>query len=85
MQNDEQKKLIEQYCNAEITGKQFCDAVEALASASNNGKPNVICCCYLCNKELVDEKDKLDMHGEVVCSQCWDDNMYMALQDSGGF
>lgn len=45
---------------------------------------SVICCCYICNKEITDEKDKLEMHGEFVCSQCWDDNMYMALQDGGG-
>ena len=45
---------------------------------------DVICRCYICNKEIADEKDKLEMHGEIVCSQCWDDNMYLALQDGGG-
>lgn len=53
-------------------------------STATDGKPPVICRCYICNEEITDEKDKLEMHGEIVCSQCWDDNMYMALQDGGG-
>lgn len=57
---------------------RFREILEALR------QPPVICRCYICNKGIADEKDKSEMHGEIVCSQCWDDNMYMALQDGGG-
>ena len=54
------------------------------ARQQNGTKPLVKCWCFLCHVELIEEKDKLEMHGETVCSQCWDENMYIALQDGGG-
>lgn len=58
--------------------------VQPTSESGNSTKPNVKCWCFLCHIELIEEKDKLEMYGETVCSQCWDDNMYMALQDGGG-
>ena len=58
--------------------------VEGTGSSQHDAKLPVICRCYICNEGITDEKDKLEMHGEIVCSQCLDDNMYMALQDGGG-
>ena len=51
---------------------------------ATDGKPPVIFRCYICNKEIADEKDKAEMYGEIVCSQCWDDDMYMSMQYGGG-
>lgn len=55
------------------------DEADFTSVSQTNAKTNVKCWCFLCHIELIEEKDKLEMHGETVCSQCWDDNMYMAL------
>lgn len=45
MQTEEQKKLIDQYCNGEITGKEFTDAIDISTKASNDGNTllNEVC------------------------------------------
>ena len=57
---------------------------EDLTSSQTIAKPLVKCWCFLCHIELVEEKEKFGMHGEIVCPECYNDNMYMALQNSGG-
>ena len=29
-------------------------------------------------------EEQFDMYGEIVCQDCWDYNMYQALQDGSG-
>ena len=45
---------------------------------------NVVCSCYMCGKKIERPEEQFDMYGEVVCQDCWDYNMYQALQDGGG-
>ena len=46
--------------------------------------PDVVCNCYLCGKSIEQPEEQYDMYGEMVCQDCWDYNMYQALQDGGG-
>ena len=43
-----------------------------------------VCSCYMCGKVIEQPEEQFDMHGEIVCQDCWDYNMYQALQDGGG-
>jgi hypothetical protein len=45
---------------------------------------NVVCSCYMCGKSIEQPEEQYDMYGEIVCQDCWDYNMYQALQDGGG-
>jgi hypothetical protein len=45
---------------------------------------DVVCSCYMCGKVIEQPEEQFDMHGEIVCQDCWDYNMYQALQDGGG-
>ena len=40
--------------------------------------------CYICGKKIESPEEQCDMYGEVVCQDCWDYNMYQALQDGRG-
>mgnify|MGYP003610305845 FL=1 len=44
----------------------------------------VVCSCYMCGKTIEQPEEQFDMYGEIVCQDCWDYNMYQALQDGGG-
>ena len=46
--------------------------------------PAVVCNCYLCGKSIEQPEEQYDMYGEMVCQDCWDYNMYQALQDGSG-
>ena len=46
--------------------------------------PVVVCSCYMCGKLIEQPEEQFDMYGETVCQDCWDYNMYQALQDGGG-
>ena len=46
--------------------------------------PDVVCSCYMCGKPIEQIEEQYDMYGEIVCQDCWDYNMYQALQDGGG-
>ena len=46
--------------------------------------PDVVCSCYMCSKTIEQPEEQFDMFGEIVCQDCWDYNMYQALQDGGG-
>ena len=43
-----------------------------------------VCSCYMCGKSIEQPEEQYDMYGEMVCQDCWDYNMYQALQDGGG-
>ena len=45
---------------------------------------DVVCSCYMCGKSIEQPEEQYDMYGEMVCQDCWDYNMYQALQDGGG-
>ncbi len=45
---------------------------------------DVVCSCYMCGKTIERPEEQFDMYGEIVCQDCWDYNMYQALQDGGG-
>jgi hypothetical protein len=45
---------------------------------------DVVCSCYMCGKVIEKPEEQFDMHGEMVCQDCWNYNMYQALQDGGG-
>ena len=45
---------------------------------------DVVCSCYLCGKSIEQPEEQYDMYGEMVCKDCWNYNMYQALQDGGG-
>ena len=45
---------------------------------------DVVCSCYMCGKTIEQPEEQFDMYGEIVCQDCWDYNMYQALQDGGG-
>lgn len=45
---------------------------------------DVVCSCYMCGKSIDHPEEQYDMYGEMVCQDCWDYNMYQALQDGGG-
>lgn len=53
--------------------------VQVTSSSQTIIKPIVKCWCFLCHVELVEEKEKFGMHGEIVCPECYDDNIYQAL------
>lgn len=41
---------------------------------------DVVCSCYMCGKTIEQPEGQFDMYGEIVCQDCWDYNMYQALQ-----
>ena len=43
-----------------------------------------MCNCYMCGKPIEQPEEQYNMYGEMVCQDCWDYNMYQALQDGGG-
>lgn len=45
---------------------------------------DVVCSCYMCGKVIEKPEERFDMYGEMVCQDCWNYNMYQALQDGGG-
>ena len=45
---------------------------------------DVVCSCYMCGKSIEQPEEQYDMYGEMVCQECWDYNVYQALQDGGG-
>lgn len=51
--------------------------------SKNSSLANVVCSCYLCGKSIEQLEEQYDMYGEMVCQDCWDYNMYQALQDGG--
>lgn len=51
---------------------------------SNDFIADVVCSCYMCGKPIEQPEEQYDMYGEMVCQDCWDYNMYQALQDGGG-
>ena len=46
-------------------------------------KHGVVCSCYMCGKSIEQPEEQYDMYGEMVCQECWDYNVYQALQDCG--
>ena len=51
---------------------------------SNDFIADVVYSCYMCGKSIEQPEEQYDMYGEMVCQDCWDYNMYQALQDGGG-
>jgi hypothetical protein len=52
--------------------------------SKNSSLANIVCSCYLCGKSIEQPEEQYDMYGEMVCQDCWNYNMYQALQDGGG-
>lgn len=63
METEEQKKLIDQYCNGEITGEEFTDAIDRSTKASNDG--NTMLCDENCDPFFI----KTDENG--YCKKCY--------------
>ena len=60
------------------------DNVSSENETSNVILGAVVCSCYMCGKDIETPEAQFDMYGEIVCQNCWDYNMYQALQDAGG-
>lgn len=55
------------------------------AHAQICSSPGAVCRCYMCERTIEQPEEQFNMHGEVVCQDCWDYNMYQALQDGGAW
>ena len=49
--------------------------------SKNSSLANVVCSCYMCGKSIEQPEEQYDVYGEMVCQDCWDYNVYQALQD----
>ena len=58
--------------------------VQNTDNVGNEVLADVVCSCYMCGKSIEQPEEQYDMYGEMVCQDCWDYNMYQALQDGGG-
>ena len=67
--------------------KQVIDLMTNFAKHYHTEQCNiadVVCSCYMCGKSIEQPEEQYDMYGEMVCQDCWDYNIYQALQDGGG-
>ena len=58
--------------------------LEPIPENGNDFIADVSGSCYMCGKSIEQPEEQYDMYGEMVCQDCWDYNMYQALQDGGG-
>lgn len=61
-----------------------CHVFYDIKENNNDFIDDVVCSCYMCGKSIEQSEEQYDMYGEMVCKDCWNYNMYQALQDGGG-